>query len=360
MYVCLAIGFGLNPDEDCQTVAGTGIAGTSDGPNEVASFTEIYGGSVWWYNDLYVAQKNCIRVVSSDYTRTLSGSCTSMSDADGDYSVARFGYLYGIAADDYYLYVTDTTNKKIKKVSISGTSTTVMSFDEYIYDISISGDTMYVTTKYQILTCSMVDWICEALAGIEDTLGYQDGNNSEALFNNMRGITHIWNSTVVSGRENYCLRQIDGGRTSTLYGNCTYRGSNSGGDDYLYRPARLTPTTYDTLLVSDMYTIREVDANGFGVTVAKFPEFGFDVQEVGDYLYVILFSRILKCSWESMATSSSSSMKGEDDVVEKYFLMMWISLVLLILCTFGVLVYCVCLITKHTRKNFNATFAEGL
>jgi len=59
--------------------------------------------------------------------------------------------------------------------------------------------------------------------------------------------------------------------------------------------------------VSDYYTIREVDADGEGVTVAKFSEVSRDVQEIGDYLYVSFLYHIMKCSWESMVTTTPAT-----------------------------------------------------
>jgi len=297
--------FGLSLEEDCITLAGNGSTGFDDGNNNVATFDRIRG-LVWW-NELYVAQYYCIRMISTNYTSTLSGECGSMDDVDGDAATARFGEILSIVHHSKYLYVLDVSYGKIKRVSPNGSSLTMRSFDEGIKMMSLSGDTMYVTTEFQILNCSILDWSCGTLAGVANTFGYQDDANSNALFNSPYGSTEIWDTVVVADFGNHCLREIADGVTATLYGNATISGDIDGGDDYLYMPYGLTPTGSDTLLVMDYVTLREVDMNGVGVTLGSFSDAIYDVAVVGGNLYLAFDFRIINCSWESMITSTPSS-----------------------------------------------------
>jgi len=237
LFSCLAVVYSLNPDEDCEILAGTGIPGTSDGLNEVATFYYVRG-SLWWNNALYVADDKCVRVVSSVYTRTFTGVCATDGDVDGDYSTARFNDIHAIASYGEYLYVLDSGNNKIKQVDTVGYSTTVMILDTYVTSVAtsmtISGDLMILTSVYQVLSCSMLYWNCSSVAGVEGTRGYKDGYNTAALFKYIFGVAYIWNKIIVSDFGSYCVRQIEGGLTSTLYGTCEGRGEESGVTDDLY------------------------------------------------------------------------------------------------------------------------------
>jgi len=304
-YTQLCAVFGLSLEEDCTTLAGNGSTGFDDGNNNVATFDRIRD-LVWW-NELYVAQYYCIRMISNNYTSTLSGECGSMDDVDGDAATARFGEILSIVHHSKYLYVLDVSYGKIKRVSPNGSSWTMRTFDENVQMMTLSGDTMYVTTEFQILNCSILDWSCGTLAGVADTIGHQDGASSNALFNSPCGIADMWDTIVVADLGNYCLREIADGITGTLYGNDTISGDINGGDDYLYMPYGLTPSSSDTLLVTDYYTLREVGINGVGVTLGSFSDVIYDVAVVGGNLYLAFDFRIMNCSWESMITSTPSS-----------------------------------------------------
>ncbi len=122
------------------TVAGTGVAGYSGDGGAAASAKLLapYGVAVDGVGNFYIADvgNSRIRKVTPDGTITTvagNGSCV-IKDANGNcYSgdggaatSAELGYPYGVAVDGSgNLYIADTGNSRIRKVTPDGTITTV-------------------------------------------------------------------------------------------------------------------------------------------------------------------------------------------------------------------------------------------
>ncbi|HWV15211.1 MAG TPA: hypothetical protein VN030_07245 [Cellvibrio sp.] len=113
------------------TLAGAvGVTGSANGLGSAARFSEPRGITSDGYN-LYVSDSgnNTIRkiVIGTGEVSTLAGSPSSTGgSADGVGSAASFEYPMGLASDGIYLYVCDTGNKAIRKVTIAtGAVTTI-------------------------------------------------------------------------------------------------------------------------------------------------------------------------------------------------------------------------------------------
>jgi sugar lactone lactonase YvrE len=105
------------------TVAGSGVAGSSEGTGIAAEFDSPDGVVVASDGTLYVADtgNNRIRRILSDgRVDTIAGSTTGL--VDGPRSTAKFAAPYGIALDESLvtdvLYVADVNNHRIRRVEI--------------------------------------------------------------------------------------------------------------------------------------------------------------------------------------------------------------------------------------------------
>ncbi len=123
----------ITPAGVVSTLAGGGICGISpaaDGTGTAARFLLPAGLAIDSAGTLYVADQgsNTIRrVTSSGVVTTLAGSASSSSgSADGTGSAARFNLPGGIAVDSAgTVYVADTNNSTIRKVTSGGVVTTL-------------------------------------------------------------------------------------------------------------------------------------------------------------------------------------------------------------------------------------------
>src|SRR4051812_31717917 len=102
-------------------------AGSSDGTNSAAQFISPTGLTLDSAGVLYVADGNSIRSITVSGTnrivRTLVGSIGSHAFLDGTNYVARLNAPQGVVSDGAgNLYVADTINNAIRKLTLVGTN----------------------------------------------------------------------------------------------------------------------------------------------------------------------------------------------------------------------------------------------
>jgi len=112
------------------TLAGTaGMAGSADGTGAAARFNQPIGVAVDSAGNVYVADplNATIRKVTADgVVTTLAGTAGMVGSADGTGAAARFNLPSGVAVDSAgNVYVADTFNSTIRKVTRMGTTTTI-------------------------------------------------------------------------------------------------------------------------------------------------------------------------------------------------------------------------------------------
>ena len=133
-------------------------------------------------------------VTPQNYTfTTLAGLALNSGSTDATGSAARFSYPHGVAADDAgNVYVADTFNHTIRKVTPGGTVTT--------------------------------------LAGLTGVSGSTDGPGSAARFNNPRGVAvDNAGSVYVADSGNHTIRKVtSAGVVSTLAGLALSSGNTDG------------------------------------------------------------------------------------------------------------------------------------
>lgn len=116
----------ITPSAVVSTLAGSGTQGTADGTGTAASFKDAYGIGVSPNGNVYVASgvANTIRKITpAGVVTTFAGSATD-GETDGTGTAATFGIPTGIAVDNNgNLYVSELGNH-IRKITPSGVVTT--------------------------------------------------------------------------------------------------------------------------------------------------------------------------------------------------------------------------------------------
>lgn len=117
--------------------------GSRDGTGSAARFYDPYGVAVDSAGSLYVTDtgNNTLRKISpSGVVTTLAGSAGLGASVDGTGSVARFFWPMGVAVDSTgYIFVTDAGSNTVRKISPTGVVTTLASRPGYYYGGSADG-----------------------------------------------------------------------------------------------------------------------------------------------------------------------------------------------------------------------------
>ena len=221
------------------TLAGAGHAGFADGTGSVAQFDLPYGVAVDTNGTVYVADtvNQLIRkVTSAGVVTTIAGSAGQRGSTDGQGSTARFSSPNGIAVDvSGNLYVADKSNYIIRKITPAGMVTTI--------------------------------------AGLAGQRGSTDGAGSAARFSNPYGVAVDTNGNVyVTDNSNDIIRKIDSsGVVTTLAGVAGAVGSADGAGTAarFNAPSGITIDSSGNLYVADSFndTIRKITPNGIVTTV---------------------------------------------------------------------------------------------
>ena len=193
----------ITPDGKVSILAG-GTEGFADGVGDAAQFNEPSGIAIDAAGNLYVADTNnqCIRKITpKGEVSTLAGS-GYYGDADGP-GIVSFEYPVGIAIDAAgNLYVADTNNHRIRKITPMG-------------------------------------WV-STLAGSRE--GFADGIGSAAQFSYPEGIVvDASGNLYVADTGNYRIRKVTRrGKVSTLAGGGDWKFSGEFSADGVGNAARFT------------------------------------------------------------------------------------------------------------------------
>jgi sugar lactone lactonase YvrE len=138
----------ISPDGTVTTLAGSGSPGSADGAGTSASFRGPNGLAVDSSGNVYVADSgnNTIRkITSSGIVTTLAGSA-SLGSADGTGTAASFNSPAGVALDaSGNLYVADSGNNKIRKITFPGSTEPCVSD---LTTLCLSSGRFKVTTRW--------------------------------------------------------------------------------------------------------------------------------------------------------------------------------------------------------------------
>lgn len=217
--------------------AGSGAPGFTNGTGLSAKFRSPSEMLVMdSQGNLYVSDtgNHAIRkVTSAGVVTTVAGG--TAGDADGPLSAARFRSPKGIAVDSSgTLYVADTDNKKIRKISGS-TVSTIATLTAKPRGIAIARGYIYVTAGHQILQVTMSGTVMEDSGS--STSGFTDGNAAASRFKDPAGIVSDSEGAnlYVADTGNHVIRKIDvpwgpfsDSITSTIAGSYPTIGYSNG------------------------------------------------------------------------------------------------------------------------------------
>lgn len=234
------------------TLAGNAAEiGSADGIGTAAQFNSPAGITTDGKN-LYVADSfnNTIRkiVIATGAVTTVAGTPGVVGTTDGTGAAALFNSPQGITTDGTNLYVADTGNNTIRKVTIATGAVTTLAGTAGVAgstngtggaalfstpeDITTDGINLYVadTYNYSIRKIVIATGAVTTLAGTASSSGSTDGTGSAALFNSPEGITTDGINLYVTDTMNNSIRKvvIATGAVTTLAGTSTSGGSQDG------------------------------------------------------------------------------------------------------------------------------------
>ena len=224
--------------------AGSATSGTIiNGTGAAARFNSLTGVARDGFNNAYVCDSgnHAIRkITSTGVVTTFAGG--TLGTADGTGTAAQFQNPQGLAIDaSGNLYVSDTNNHRIRKITPAGVVTTLAGSTDgfangtgtaaqFSYPFGIAVDAsgnVFVGENCRIRKITPAG-VVTTFAG--STIGYLDGNGTAAQFNNgILGIT-IGSSgdLYVADSYNYRIRKITSAGVVTTYAGLGYSGTTDG------------------------------------------------------------------------------------------------------------------------------------
>jgi hypothetical protein len=225
------------------------------------------------------------------YFGTLAGTAGSYGSTDATGSAARFIFPQGVAVDTAgNVYVADTNNHTIRKVTSAGVVTTLAgtagsngstdatgSAARFFFPQGVSVDTagnVYVADGYHTIRKVTTAGVVTTLAGAAGSIGSTDATGSAARFNNPFGVSvDTAGNVFVADYSNHTIRKVtSAGVVTTLAGTAGSNGSTdaTGSAARFYNPRSISVDTAGNVFVADTSnnTIRKVTTAGVVTTLA--------------------------------------------------------------------------------------------
>ncbi len=242
----------ITPAAAVTTLAGlAGTFGSTDGTGSAARFFNPSGVALDGSGNLYIADRGNYtirKITPAGAVTTLAGLAGSAGSTDGTGSAARFYGPSGVALDGSgNVYVADTFNHTIRKITPAGDVTTLAglagsagsndgtgsaaSFN-HPFGVALDGSgNLYVadTFNHTIRKITPAGDVT-TLAGLAGSAGSTDGTGSAALFYGPYGVALDGSDNVyVADRDNHTIRKITpAGAVTTLAGLAGSYGTADG------------------------------------------------------------------------------------------------------------------------------------
>ncbi|HZV34041.1 MAG TPA: hypothetical protein VFB72_05645, partial [Verrucomicrobiae bacterium] len=275
------------------------VSGGSNGPMATALFSDPAGLAMDAAGNVYIAdnQNHAIRKLSTNgIVSTFAGKLGITASADGTGTNASFNNPSGIAiAPNGTLYVTDTGNNTIRSITTNAVVTTLAGLAGQTGTTNATGNLARFSSPLGIaiddsgmiyvadsgnhtIRKVTVAGVVTTFAGSPGVWGTNDGSVGAALFNGPVGIALDSHTNLfVSDSNNHTIRKITpSGNVSTWAGVPGNDGTNDGNANaaLFCHPGELKLDRNNTLYVVDSFnhTIRRISTNAAVTTVAGLGE----------------------------------------------------------------------------------------
>jgi uncharacterized repeat protein (TIGR01451 family) len=273
------------------TLAGTpGVTGSADGTGSAARFYSPFGIAVDSTGNLYVTDLNnhtVRKITPAGVVTTVAGAAGVFGSTDGSGSAARFHYPAGIAVDSVgNVYVADTYNYTIRQITSAGSVSTfagtagasgnangtgTAALFSFPNGVAVGGGNVYVADTWNCTIRKITSArVVTTLAG-SGAAGNANGTGSAAQFNYPYGLSATSTGTIyVADSYNREIRKItSASAVTTLAGSATTDGGGVGTTNGTGRAARFynpngVTVTGTTVYVADSNnsTIRKITSTG--------------------------------------------------------------------------------------------------
>lgn len=271
-----------------------GLAGSSDGTGAAARFNRAFGLATDSAGDVFVSDfgnQTIRKIAPTGVVTTLAGSAAEKGSADGTGAQAKFSGPQGIASDaNGNVFVADSANSTIRKVSPTGVATTFAGtagsegaadgsgiaarFGQAQGVATDASGNVYVADSYNhAIRKITAGGIVTTLAGAAGVQGSVDAKGTSALFSFPQGLAvDSAGSVYVADSGNHVIRKITAsGDVSTLAGSAGDEGSvdGQGVDARFSWPQTVVVDAVGNIYVADTgnHTIRKITPAGVVTTV---------------------------------------------------------------------------------------------
>jgi hypothetical protein len=270
-------------------------AGSTDGSNSVARFSQPSGVTVDGAGNVYVADTGnhtLRKILPAGRVATVAGLANSPGSADGTGGGAQFNKPQKAAADSAgNLYVVDTYNHILRKITPAGMVTTLAggvgvtgtndgpgTEARFNYPLGVAEDStgsVYVADTYNHSIRKVTPGgVVTTLAGTPGVSGTNNGTGTAAKFDHPWSLAVGTNGTVyVADCYNHVIRKITiAGAVTTFAGKMSTSGSANGSatSARFYYPVGVAVGSGGTLYVADYENslIRKITSSGTVSTLA--------------------------------------------------------------------------------------------
>ena len=242
----------ITPARVVSTLAGSpGIEGSADGTGSAAQFNNPYGVAVTSAGNVFVADTYNLtirKVTSAGVVSTVAGSVGFSGSDDGAGIAAKFFYPYGVVVNSAgTVYVADTNNSTIRKITTAGVVSTFAGSPGVIGSangtgsaaqfnnpsgvaVDSAGNVFVADTNNQTIRKITSAGVVTTFAGSPGAVGSADGTGGAARFNSPNGVAADSAGNVfVADTSNQTIRKITpAGVVSTFAGSPGVVGSANG------------------------------------------------------------------------------------------------------------------------------------
>ncbi len=270
-------------------------AGDADGPGSLARFRAPRGAATDSAGNVYVADSLNLtirKVTPGGVVTTLAGLAESFGSADGPGSFARFYLPCSVAVDSAgNVYVADTFNHTIRKVTPGGVVTTLAGlagsydfadgtgsaarfYNPFGVAVDSAGNVYVADSRNHMIRKVTPGGVVTTLAGLAGSYGSADGPNSAARFSLPCSVAvDSAGNVYVADAYNHTIRKVTpAGIVTTLAGLATSPGSadGTGSAARFHLPKCVAVDSAGNVYVADSlnHTIRKVTPGGVVTTMA--------------------------------------------------------------------------------------------